>query len=230
MVNMKHKKIIFAIILILIIVGFLVIFFHGDHEILGSNDLGYVEKNTYNHYGSNTTIAIITGMHPRETLAIDPEINAAREFALLNKVNIINYNVEVTKNPQDYTNSRANGESLVHDYVVSDIMNNSGVDVVIISHSHIEGYGEGFYVATPVMDSPSVWLGENIRDSGIDFNYFPSDGDGNYQSSSAALISAPLANSGYPTLVYEIPENITSIDSNLRTYELLQVVYNLINS
>ena len=137
--------------------------------------------------------------------------------------------LNVTKDPTDYTNSRNNGESLVHDYVVPDIIENTTADAVIISHSHIEGYGEGFYVATPAMDDASVYLGESIRDSGIDFNYFPSNSNGNYQSSSAALVSAPLANAGFPTLVYEIPENITSWDSTSRTYDLLQVVYDLVS-
>lgn len=225
---MRYKKLIPIIIILLIILGLFITFTSGEHVEIGSNDLGNVEKNTYNLYGSNTTIVIITGMHPRETLAIEPEIYSARIFALFNNVNLINYNVHVTQDPTDYTNSRANGESLVHDYVVPDIINNTTANAVIISHSHIEGYGEGFYVATPAMDNASVNMAEHIRDSGINFNYFPSDGDGNYQSSSAELVSAPLANAGFPTLVYEIPENITSQDSTSRTYDLLEVIYNYI--
>ena len=226
---MKFKKLFLIIIIIIAIIGVLAVYTPGEHVEIGSNELGSVEKNTYNYYGSNITIAIITGMHPRETLAIEPEIASAKLFALSHGVNMINYDVDVTKDPTDYTNSRNNGESLVHDYIVPDIIENTTADAVIISHSHIEGYGEGFYVATPAMDDASVYLGESIRDSGINFNYFPSNSNGNYQSSSAALVSAPLANAGFPTLVYEIPENITSWDSTSRTYDLLQVVYDLIS-
>ena len=61
-------------------------------------------------------IALITGIHPRETLSIEPEIQAARQFGNDN-VKIINYKVTVTDSPDDYEKGRANGESLVHDYV-----------------------------------------------------------------------------------------------------------------
>lgn len=141
---------------------------------------------------------------------------------------MVNYNVTVTKDPEDYKNSRYNGEHLVSEFVLPDIYK-SKADAVIISHSHIEGYGEGFYIATPAMDEASVKLAENIKNSEIDFNYYKTPENTTYESTSIELVSKPLADAGYPTLVYEIPENITEQESTDRTYDLLVKTYDLLN-
>jgi hypothetical protein len=216
-------------ILVSILFLFLVVFLGGcflficsDTTDLGSDHTGYVLKHIYDHYNSNITIAIITGMHPRETLAVGPEMLTAQTFAFFNKVKVINYEVVVEENKDKYKESRNNGEALVVNYIMPDIYK-SDIDLIIISHSHIPSYGKGFYVATPAMDSASVHLGESIANAGINFRYYPNKGNAKYKSSSAALISKPLANDGYPLLVYEIPENITALDSFSKTYDLMSV-------
>ena len=223
------KKIITVIILLIIIVTvpYLIYEWH-SHETIGSNEMGYVTKNVYNHYNADKTIVLITGIHPREKLAINPEIESAKKFALTHNAVLINYNVTVTKDPEDYKNSRYNGEHLVAEYILPDIYKSKG-DVIIISHSHIEGYGEGFYLATPAMDEASVKIAENIENNGIDFNYYRTPTNTTYESTSIELISKPLADAGYPTLVYEIPENITEQDSTDRTYDLLCKTYEMLN-
>jgi hypothetical protein len=128
----------------------------------------------------------------------------------------------VEEDADKYKESRKNGETLVVNYIMPDIYK-SDIDLVIISHSHIPSYGKGFYIATPAMDSASVYLGENIATAGINFRYYPNNGNAKYKSSSAALISKPLANNGYPLLVYEIPENITEWDSFSKTYDLMSI-------
>ena len=137
-------------------------------------------------------------------------------------VGILNYKVTVTQNPQDYDKGRANGESLVHDYVNPSIME-SDVDAVIISHSHIPEYGEGFYLATPEMDDASVNIASSIRDSS-DFNYYPVTGTETYKSTSAVLVSKPIAQAGYPTFVYEIPEDISEWTATEKTKELFRLI------
>lgn len=198
------------------------------HEKLGSDDTGYVTKDVYNYYNSEKTIIMITGIHPREPLAINPEIESLKQFALTNNVKMINYNVTVTKDKEDFKKGRYNGEHLVANYILPDIYSLKA-DVIIISHSHEEGYGEGFYLATPAMDEASVRLGEGVKNSGIDFNYFRTPTNETYKSTSIELVSKPLADAGYPTLVYEIPENITEQDSTDRTLDLLKVVYKMIS-
>lgn len=146
--------------------------------------MGYVEKTVYNPTGADATIVLVTGIHPREKLAIDPEIDSANQFASNNRnVKVINYNVKVTKDADDYSKSRYNGEHLVNQYVVPDI-NNTDADVVIISHSHIPTYGKGYYIATPAMDSASVNLAHSINNSNIDFNYYSTQKTENYKSTS----------------------------------------------
>ena len=218
------KKIITAIFLILIIVTvpYLIYEWH-SHTTLGSTDTGYVTKDTYNHYNAKTKIVLITGIHPREKLAINPEIESAKRFALTHNAILVNYNVTVTKDAEDYQKSRYNGEHLVNEIVLPDIYKN-GADAVIISHSHIEGYGEGFYIATPAMDDASVEMAEKIEQSGIDFNYFRTAKNTRYESTSIELTSKPLADAGYPTFVYEIPENITEQEATDRTYDLLNEI------
>ena len=85
-----------------------------DHSTLGSNSKGYVTKDVYAHYSTSAPkIAIITGMHPRETSAktVVPEV--IKLYALTHNVEIVNYKVTVTDSPQDFTAGRHNGEGLV---------------------------------------------------------------------------------------------------------------------
>ena len=223
----KNISTVIILLMIIVTVPYLIYEWH-SHENIGSNEMGYVTKDIYNHYGSEQTIILITGIHPRENLAINPEIESAKRFALTHNARMVNYNVTVTKDPEDYKNSRYNGEHLVSEFVLPDIYK-SKADAVIISHSHIEGYGEGFYIATPAMDEASVKLAENIKNSEIDFNYYNTPENTTYESTSIELVSKPLADAGYPTLVYEIPENITEQESTDRTYDLLVKTYDLLN-
>lgn len=191
--------------------------------MLGKTDTGTVEKFIYGNPNSTKTIALITGIHPREPLSIGPEIKAAKEYvADHDDVKIIHYEVNVTKDPQDYEKGRYNGEHLVHDFVNPDVTS-SDADCVIISHSHIASYGEGFYVATPEMDNASVDISKKINKTS-DFNYYPRTGNESYKSTSAQLVSMPIAQAGYPTFVYEIPEDITEQDSTNKAKELFDMM------
>jgi len=216
----------------LIIILFIIVLFaafynvtHNYNEIeyttLANTSIGTVEKGISGNENATKCIALITGIHPRETLSIDPEIQAAKEFGN-DEVKIINYKVTVTQNPEDYNEGRANGESLVHDYVNPDVTS-SDADAVIISHSHNPTYGEGFYLATPEMDSASVNIARNIEKTS-DFNYYPVTGNETYKSTSAVLVSKPIAQAGYPTFVYEIPEDIWEFTSTGKTKELFGLI------
>ena len=173
-------------------------------------------------------IALITGIHPRETLSIEPEIQAAKEFGN-DDVKILHYKVTVTQNAQDYEQGRANGESFLvrHDYVNPHVTS-SDADAVIISHSHNPNYGQGFYLATPQMDDASVNIAKKISESS-DFNYYPVTGNETYKSTSAVLVSKPIAQAGYPTFVYEIPEDIWEMTSTEKTKELFGLIAENIN-
>ena len=221
----KSSKIIIIVVSLIIIGG--IIFFESTHypEIeyttIANTSIGTVEVGIAGNENATKCIALITGIHPRETLSIEPEIQAARQFGNDN-VKVINYKVTVTDSPDDYEKGRANGESLVHDYVNPNVTA-SDADAVIISHSHNPEYGEGFYLATPAMDNASVSIAEKISESS-DFNYYPVTGNETYKSTSAVLVSKPIAQAGYPTFVYEIPEDIWESTATDKTKELFNLI------
>lgn len=218
--NRKTK----IIIILIILLGLILIFGNSkdiSYETLADTDIGSVEVGICGNENATKCIALITGMHPREPLSIGPEIEAVKQFGG-DDVKIIHYKVTVTRDAQDYNLGRANGESLVHDYVNPHVTS-SDADAVVISHSHIPEYGEGFYVATPQMDDASVRIAKNINQSG-DFNYYPVTGNETYKSSSAVLVSKPIAQAGYPTLVYEVPENVFEFIITFKTKDLFNII------
>ena len=226
----RKAKIIIIILALIVIGGAIFLETQNYNEIeyttLGNTSIGTVEVGISGNENATKCIALITGIHPREKLSIDPEIEAAKQFGN-NDVKIIHYKVTVTQNPEDYNEGRANGESLVHDYVNPHVTT-SDADAVIISHSHNPTYGEGFYLATPEMDSASVDIAKKISETS-DFNYYPVTGNETYKSTSAVLVSKPIAQAGYPTFVYEIPEDIWEMTSTDKTKELFGLISNYID-
>lgn len=204
---MVKKMFIILILLVgIIAAGLFMVYNSSDHSTLGSNSIGYVTKDVYNHYGaSESKIAVVTGMHPRETSAktVVPEV--IKLYALTHNVEIVNYKVTVTDSPQDFTTGRHNGESLVAKYVVPDIAK-SNYSLVIIVHDHEKGYGSGYYIATPTMDSKSVNLAEAVHNLLPDFSYYQRNTDSKAQSSSITKVDYPIVATGTPVFVYEIPE------------------------
>ena len=222
---MKRKTKILIVLAIMIVCAAVIFSNYHCNEItyttLANTSIGTVEVGISGNESAPTAIALITGIHPRETLSIEPEIQAAREYGNDN-IKIIHYKVTVTQNPQDYNQGRANGESLVHDYVNPHVTH-SDADAVIISHSHNPNYGQGFYLATPQMDNASVSIAEKISQTS-DFNYYPVTGNETYKSTSAVLVSKPIAQAGYPTFVYEIPEDIWDMHATFKTKELFDLI------
>ncbi|MDO5831270.1 MAG: hypothetical protein Q4Q14_00400 [Methanobrevibacter sp.] len=222
---MKTKTKLIIIFAVLIIGGLLLLqngnYNEIEYQTLGNTSIGTVEVGISGNENATKCIALITGIHPRETLSMGPEIESAKQFGN-DDVKIIHYKVTVTQNPQDYEEGRANGESLVHDYVNPHVTQ-SDADAVIISHSHNPDYGSGFYIATPEMDSASVNIAQNIEKSS-DFNYYPVTGNETYKSTSAVLVSKPIAQEGYPTFVYEVPEDVWDFMVTFKTKELFNLV------
>jgi hypothetical protein len=191
---------------------------------IGSDSKGYVIKDVYAANGQHPNkIAIITGMHPREKIAIDPMKTAVRNYALTHDIEVTDYDIHVLNNPENYTIGRFNGEELAAQYVIPDIKK-TDYKLVIIFHAHQEGYGEGFYISTPAMDKKSVKIAENVPKITPLKYYKPSENE--YKSTSALKVSDPIAEEGYPTFVYEIPENSDVEDATNRTNELLDVFLN----
>ena len=226
----KAKIVIISLIIIIAaILGFFILT-EGSSEIIGENSLGTVTKVTYPHSNDTTVkIAVVSGMHSREKLHRFILPLVCRAFAFSHgDVEVINYQVQVTDSPDDFDRGRANGESLVHDYVVSDVAN-ANPDLVIIGHDHEPGYGEGYYIATPTMDNASVDLADVVADD-IGFNYYTRNKTRPSKSTSIKKVDTPLVETGALVFVYEIPETDSKTLAFIESYSLLEASYNhLIN-
>jgi len=180
--------------------------------VLASDNRGTIIKETFTSLNASEsssaldkkTIAVVTGMHPREKLSQNTVDDAIDQYSLSANQEIVHYHVNVTNNPNNYVAGRSNGEGLVSSYIISDIKK-SNVDMVIICHDHAPGYGKGYYVATPKMDSPSVVMAELIEKNLPEFTYYRVTA-GAEHGSSTLTVSYPLAKAGICTLVYEMPE------------------------
>jgi len=226
---MVKKTLSIGILLVMCIVaaGFY-LFNSGEQSSLGSDSRGYVTKEVYNHYGaSDHKIAIITGMHPRENLSKTIVPYALKFYALTHNVEIVNYQVTVTDSPQVFTTGRTNGEGLVAQYIVGDI-GKSDYDMVIICHDHEQGYGAGYYIATPSMDSKSVTLAGAVHNLLPNFNYYQRNANERAQSTSITRVDNPIVATGTPVFVYEIPEWYGSFDAFFNSNKLIDSIFNVL--
>ena len=227
---MKKNNLITLILSVLI---FLMVFTFANlslHSELGSDNRGFVTKDVYTHYGTpKAKIAVITGMHPREDLATSLVPLVVKLFALINKVEIVDYHITVTDQAEDFYIGRNNGQGLVEDYVVSDIQK-SDYQLVIIAHDHKQGYGEGFYLATPTHDTKSFTLANYVHQILPQFNYYTSSGNSKAQSSSITQIDKPLTQAGIPVFVYEMPQWSNQLEALIMTYNLFDASFKLLKS
>ena len=222
---MDKSKIRLILVILVIFLG--IYLFIDSHETveIGSESIGYVVKDTYSHYPNpSNKIAIVSGMHPRETLSSDVLPLVIKIYAVLNNVKIINYQVTVLDNPKDFAIGRANGEKLVHDYVVKDIAK-SNFDLIIIGHDHEKGYGEGFYIATPSMDSKSVTFANKVMEDIPNFNYYKRNLSIPPKSSSIRMVDNPIVATGTPLFVYEIPEWSWFFEAIMESYRLIDASF-----
>lgn len=223
------KKSTSILLIILLGVGGVYVFANmGQHSILGNNQQGYVTKDVFSHYNNPTVkIAVVTGMHPREDLATNVVPQVIKIFALLNNVEMVDYHVTVTEQPQDFDVGRSNGQALVAQYVIPDVKNSS-YQLVIIAHDHEQGYGDGYYIATPTHDVKSLSLGGSVHQVLALFNYYSGSSTNREQSSSISQVDRPITNSGTPVFVYEIPEWNNQFQAGQMTYQLFNACYKVL--
>jgi len=222
----KRHILIGTVIILLVLIASLYLYLNiYESETIGSNDMGYVTKDTYSFHGnSDKKIAIISGMHPRETLSASVLPEVAKFYALFNDVEIVNYRITVLDNPENFTIGRKNGETLVHDFIVNDV-GKEDFSLVIIGHDHEKGYGEGFYIATPSMDSKSLNLAEKVMGDLPDFRHYKRDMTTSPKSTSIKRVNNPIVATGTPIFVYEIPEWINVFEVFLKSYDLISASF-----
>jgi hypothetical protein len=219
----KTRKMLYGLVLAIVILtimaaGYIFLFTNPLNEIsassptqIASDYRGTVSKeiitasnDSSNDTSNKKTIAVITGMHPREKLSIRTVSDVVNQYNLSSNQAIVHYMVNITNNPDNYVNGRTYGEGMVSQYIIPDIKE-SNIGVVVICHDHAPGYGRGYFVATPKMDSPSVVVGELIEKNLAEFTYYRSSTNADH-GSSTITVSNPLASAGFRTLVYEMPE------------------------
>ncbi len=237
--NRRKASIFFLIALIILIPSF--IFLNGtlfsdipktlnNHTLIGSDTRGYVTKDVYAGstalVGNSKAIAIVTGIHPRESLSKNVTNELISKYPLKSNMKIVHYDIDVTNNPDNYNVGRTNGVGLAVDYIIPDILK-SNCDLVIICHNHKQGYGQGFYIATPEMDEKSVKLGEMVNQSIPGFNYYKADNIKEH-TNSATLFSKPLASAGCATFVYEIPEWVSYEEAYNTSRNFIDKCFNFI--
>ncbi|MGL4669064.1 MAG: hypothetical protein ACRCVG_00505 [Methanobacteriaceae archaeon] len=209
---MKRKNIIILVLTIFVFAGIAITYigYGTSTDDLGGDSNGNVNKTTINYLGMflgepKHKIAIVSGMHPRENLSKNVLPEVAWKYGFFNNVEIVNYQINVTNRPDNFVASRINGESLVAKYVIPDI-NKENFDLVIIGHDHEEGYGEGYYIATPTLDDKSMKLADKTIKIIPEFKHYKRDESKEIKSNSILTVDFPITNNGTPLFVYEIPE------------------------
>lgn len=197
-------------------------------SVLATDYRGSVTKEVFaasnsTPYSNKKTIAIVTGMHPREKLSIQTVSDVINQYSLSATQEIVHYEINVTNNPTNYVAGRSSGEELVAKYVISDVKK-SNIDLVIICHDHAPGYGKGYFIATPKMDSPSVAVGEKVDNDLSEFTYYRSTADAEH-GTSTLTVSYPLASAGVRTIVYEMPEWATYTQAYQETKKLIATCF-----
>jgi len=215
------------VVIITAIAGSLNFSTSAEHFTLGSDHRGYITKDVYNKDKSDTKIAIITGIHPREKVSINVSSSAVKNYAQSHDVEIVHYNIVVMENLDYVKSGRTKGEGLAADYIIPDVAK-SDYDLLIICHDHKPGYGKGFYIATPLMDAKSVQLAQMIDKAIPELKYCPSDANPRKKGSSTEIFTKPLARTGHPTFVYEIPEWSKYEEAYNMTYSLIDSSYRAI--
>ncbi|MDI6643776.1 MAG: hypothetical protein QME14_01860 [Methanobacteriaceae archaeon] len=189
-------------------------------EIIGSEQIGIVTKEVYSPVsafsGEKKKIAVVSGIHPRETLSISVADNLVKNIHLEPDQELVHYSINVRNNPSNYRVGRSNGEKLAAKFILPDILK-SDYDLVIVFHDHAPGYGEGYYIVTPKMDGSSVFLAENVKETVYGFRYYKSNNNTESSSSNAVFTKLVAAN-GIKAFVYEIPED----DSYAQAYKMTQ--------
>jgi len=190
------RKIIGILLCLLLVFSIVNVSFASTY--LGGTKNGWVEKATYGNQASSQTIAIITGVHPREYQFHNAVRKAlASKSGTLSKRYVL-YIVHVTKNPMNYNKGRMNGQILANKYVVPDVKRVKPKLVIDIHENNWKssGYKYGRFI-DPIS---KTWITKNYANrlaSKLSLKVY------NPKGTSPKYVTNPISKSGIPTLVYE---------------------------
>ncbi len=167
---------------------------------LGETSYGYVDKFIYGNQSSDETIVLIIGVHPQEN-GIHTAISniIADKSAILNKRYVLYY-VHVTKDVNDYSKSRMNGQLLAQQFVVPDVSSEKPMLVVDNHENHGANSGYTYYrFLYPISNTEITKIYSDQIISAMPFLkiYYPPN------PTSTKYVTIPIANKGIPTIIYE---------------------------
>ncbi|WP_158082512.1 pseudomurein-binding repeat-containing protein [Methanobrevibacter arboriphilus] len=170
-------------------------------KILGSNNKGTVELiGAFGNTSSKVKIAYVIGLHPLESAVHNALYNAIISKSNLKYCYYI-YRINVTKDPNNYSEGRMNGQLLAEEFVLPHIISNN-YNLVIDVHSN-QGttggsYEETNFIFAPLNHTASKIIADSIISKIPELTYYypPSQ-------TSPPFLTNPLVQAGIPTILYE---------------------------
>lgn len=167
--------------------------------ILGATDYGNVVKSgPYGNTTSNIRIAYIVGVHPIESRAHEAIIEALKEHEKSLKYCYYIYQVNVTKNADDYSKGRENGQLLARQFVVPDAVNEH-FQLAVDVHENVGNWAENTFIFSPVSGGKAPNIGKEISNKLPWLTYYVPP-----NPTSPEYLTTPLNNQDVPSLIYEI--------------------------
>jgi len=171
-------------------------------KLLGKNKLGYVELiGPIGNKCSKVKIAYVIGIHPLEKkshMALYKKL-IAKSKKLKRQYYI--YRVVVTKDPDNYSKGRMNGQLLAQKYILPKIKR-SHFNLVIDVHGNTgnaaAGYGAKNFLFAPLNNTPSKKIAKLIikKMNVLKYNFPPSQ-------TSPKYLTIPLVKAHIKTIIYE---------------------------
>jgi len=109
--------------------------------------------------------------------------------------------VNVTKDADNYTIGRYNGELLARQFVVPDATNEH-FKLVVDVHSNVGNWAENTFIFSPVNNCTSQRIGMEIKNQLQWLTYFVPP-----NPTSPEYLTVPLINMGVPAVIYETYSN-----------------------
>ena len=109
---------------------------------VNSTSYGYVEKKYYGNLNSNQTIVLIIGVHPQENGIHTAIYNAITSKSSKLTKRYVLYYIHVTKDANDYSKGRMNGQLLAQQFVVQDV---SKEHPMLVLDNHENHYKDSNY-------------------------------------------------------------------------------------
>ena len=193
-------------------------------DLLGSTDYGYVVKEgPYGNISSNIKIAYIVGVHPQESNAHTAAVESIKIRNSTLKHCYYIYKVNVTKDGDDYTKGRNNGQLLANKYVLPDAVKEK-FRLAIDVHSNVGNWAENTFIFAPVKESSSESIGMEISRKINWLTYYVPP-----NPTSPEYLTIPLINSGIPSVIYETYSKESYQTTRDRTDEFIKTVDELDN-